>query len=146
MYYFLSPSFTTGGSSEQQLLILWVNWVNSVFIGLRVTQSLLFWVLFCRSLAVLLSFFFWPLCCLSFFALRLLITPFRIFKLFHETCMVFNVTFNNISVVSWQSFLLVVETGVPRENNRPATSHRQTLSHNFVSMIPRHELYSNSQL
>ena len=58
MYYFLSPSFTTGGSSEQQLLILWGNWVHSVFSGLRVTQSFLFWVLFCRSLAVLLSFFF----------------------------------------------------------------------------------------
>jgi hypothetical protein len=56
MYYFLSPSFTTGGSSEQQLLILWGNWVHSVFSGLRVTQSFLFWVLFCRSLAVLLSF------------------------------------------------------------------------------------------
>jgi hypothetical protein len=60
--------------------------------------------------------------------------------------MVFNVTFNNISVVSWQSFLLVVETGVPRENNRPATSHRQTLSHNFVSSTLRHERDSNSQL
>ena len=88
---------------------------------------------------------FWPLCCLSF-ALRLLITPFRIFKLFYETCMVFNVTFNNISVVSWRSSLLVEETGVPGENNRPATSHRQALSHNVVSSIPRHELYSNSQL
>ena len=29
--------------------------------------------------------------------------------------MVFNITFNNISVISWQSVLLVVETGVPRE-------------------------------
>jgi hypothetical protein len=27
--------------------------------------------------------------------------------------MVFNVTFNNISVISWQSILLVEETGVP---------------------------------
>jgi hypothetical protein len=30
--------------------------------------------------------------------------------------MVFNVTFNNISVMSWQSVLLVEETRVPREN------------------------------
>ena len=37
--------------------------------------------------------------------------------------MVFNVTFNNISVISWQSVLLVEETGVPAENNRPATTH-----------------------
>jgi hypothetical protein len=37
--------------------------------------------------------------------------------------MVFKATFNNISVISWQSVLLVDEIGVPRENNRPATSH-----------------------
>jgi hypothetical protein len=34
--------------------------------------------------------------------------------------MAFNATFNNISVLSWQSVLLVVETG---ENHRPAASH-----------------------
>jgi hypothetical protein len=31
--------------------------------------------------------------------------------------MVFNTTFNNISVILWQSVLLVAETGVPRENH-----------------------------
>ena len=31
--------------------------------------------MFCRSLFVLLYFFFWPLCCLSFFDLRILLTP-----------------------------------------------------------------------
>ena len=31
--------------------------------------------------------------------------------------MVFNVTFNNISVISWLSVLLVEEIGVPRENH-----------------------------
>jgi hypothetical protein len=31
--------------------------------------------------------------------------------------MVCNATFNNISVISWQSVLLVEETGVPRENH-----------------------------
>jgi hypothetical protein len=31
--------------------------------------------------------------------------------------MVFNATFNNISDISWQSVLLVEETGVPRENH-----------------------------
>jgi hypothetical protein len=30
--------------------------------------------------------------------------------------MVFNATFNNISVISWQSVLLVEETEVPGEN------------------------------
>ena len=47
---------------------------QSVFSGVRVTRSLLLCVLFCRSLFVLLSFFFWPWCCLSFFDLRILIT------------------------------------------------------------------------
>ena len=40
-----------------------------------VARSLIFCAMFCRSLFVLLSFFFWPLCCLSFFDLRILITP-----------------------------------------------------------------------
>jgi hypothetical protein len=31
--------------------------------------------------------------------------------------MVFDATFNNISVISWQSVLSVEETGVPREND-----------------------------
>ena len=30
---------------------------------------------------------------------------------------VFNATFNNISVIKWQSVLLVEETSVPGENN-----------------------------
>jgi hypothetical protein len=37
--------------------------------------------------------------------------------------MVFNATFNNISVKSWRSVLLVEETRVPRENHRPVASH-----------------------
>jgi hypothetical protein len=40
----------------------------------HVTRSLVFCVMFCRSLFVHLSFFFWPLCCLSF-DLQILITP-----------------------------------------------------------------------
>jgi len=38
--------------------------------------------------------------------------------------MVFNATFNNISVALLLSVLLVEETGVPGENHRPAASHR----------------------
>ena len=45
---------------------------------------------------------------------------------------VFNATFNNISVIMWRSDLLVVETGGPRENHRSVGSHWQTLSHNVV--------------
>ena len=45
---------------------------TSRFSGVCVTRSLVFCVVFCRWLFVLLSFFFWPLCCLSFFDLRLI--------------------------------------------------------------------------
>ena len=37
--------------------------------------------------------------------------------------MAFNATFNNISVISWRSVLLVEETGGPGENQRPVASH-----------------------
>ena len=37
--------------------------------------------------------------------------------------MVFDAIFNNISVMSWRSVLLVEETGVPGENHRPAASY-----------------------
>jgi len=60
--------------------------------------------------------------------------------------MVINATFNNISVLSWRSLLLVEETGVPEKNHGPVASHRQTLSHNDVSSTPHHERDSNSQL
>jgi hypothetical protein len=39
--------------------------------------------------------------------------------------MVFNATFNNISVISWWSVLLVEESGVPWENHWPVASDRQ---------------------
>ena len=37
--------------------------------------------------------------------------------------MVFNATFNNISVILWRSDLLVEETGVSGENHQIAASH-----------------------
>ena len=51
--------------------------------------------------------------------------------------MMFNATFNNISVISWLSVLLMEQTGIPGENHKPVSSHRQTLSHNVVSSTPR---------
>ena len=36
---------------------------------------------------------------------------------------VFNATFNNISVISWRSVLFVEETGVLGENYLPVASH-----------------------
>ena len=53
----------------------------------------------------------------------------KILMLFHYVAlicvfgiMVLNVTFNNISVISWRVVLLVEEIGVPRENYQLATS------------------------
>jgi hypothetical protein len=53
--------------------------------------------------------------------------------------MVFNATFNNISVILRLSVLYVEETWVLGENHWPVVSHWQTLSHNVVSSTPRHE-------
>jgi hypothetical protein len=52
--------------------------------------------------------------------------------------MVFNTAFNNISVISWRSVLLVEETG---EDHRPVANHWQT--YNVVLSIPGHEGDSN---
>ena len=49
--------------------------------------------------------------------------------------MVFHATFNNISAISWWSVLLVEETRISGENNRPAASHRQTLWHNVAYQV-----------
>jgi hypothetical protein len=43
--------------------------------------------------------------------------------------MVFNATFNNISVISWRFVLLVEKTGVPGDNHRPATKITDKLYH-----------------
>jgi hypothetical protein len=45
--------------------------------------------------------------------------------------MVFNATFNNISVTSWRSVLLVEKTGVPGENHRPVAS-QEAASQDFI--------------
>jgi len=56
--------------------------------------------------------------------------------------MVFNATFNNISVKWLLSVLLLEESGTPEENQRSTASHWQALSLNVVSSTPRH---ANSQ-
>ena len=48
-------------------------------------------------------------------------------------CMVFNAIFNNISVTSWRSVLLVEETGVPGENHWPVASRWQTFWNSGLS-------------
>jgi len=54
-----------------------------------------------------------------------------------DMLMEFNATFNNISVISWQSVLLTEGTGIHGVHHGPATSHWQTLSHNVVSSTSR---------
>ena len=73
--------------------------------------------------------------CNSFFSLFISLKckkkPVALKKLLHLitnmfVCLVvFNATFNNISVISWQSVLLVEETGGSGENHRPVASHWQ---------------------
>ena len=46
-----------------------------VFSGVRATPSLVLCVCFLDRCLSLCAFFFWPLCCLFFFYLRILITP-----------------------------------------------------------------------
>jgi hypothetical protein len=48
--------------------------------------------------------------------------------------MVFNTTFNNISVISWGSIVLVEETGIQEENHRPVSNHGQILPHNVTGV------------
>jgi hypothetical protein len=66
--------------------------------------------------------------------------------------MVFNTTFNNISVISWRSALLVKETGIPDQNHRPAASHYiiakklSGISNIFCKFILRVKLALNRHL
>ena len=56
-------------SFAQNYMFTFLQYMRSppVFSAVRDVQSLVFCVVFYRGLFVLLSFFFWPLCCLSFF-------------------------------------------------------------------------------
>jgi len=44
-------------------------------------------------------------------------------QVLYDPIVLFNAIFNNISVILWQSVLLVEETAVPGENHRPVASH-----------------------
>ena len=51
--------------------------------------------------------------------------------------MVFNATFNNISVILWRSVVLVEETGVPEKTTELSQVTDKLLLHNGVSSTPR---------
>ena len=54
--------------------------------------------------------------------------------------MVFNATFNNISVKSWRSVLFVEETRLPGENHQPVASHIVLYRiHRDMSRIQTHD-------
>ena len=57
--------------------------------------------------------------------------------------MAFNTTFNNITVVSWRSVLLVEETGKPGVNQRPAANQTHFITQCFIENTPP-EWNSNS--
>jgi hypothetical protein len=50
--------------------------------------------------------------------------------------MVFNDTFNNISIISWQLVLLMKETRISRENHRPAPIYLKTLEISSNLFVP----------
>ena len=50
--------------------------------------------------------------------------------------MVFNATFNNISVISWQLVLFVEKIGVPGKTTNMSQATDKLLSHNVVSSTP----------
>ena len=60
---------------ELELLTLPENRVHPRLLVGFVFSIFIFICMFCRLLFVLLCFFFWPLCCLFFFDIRILITP-----------------------------------------------------------------------
>jgi hypothetical protein len=60
--------------------------------------------------------------------MRMVVSLLRDYIFYIERVMVFNATFNNISVISWRSVLLLEET-----TDLPPI----TLSHNVVSSTPR---------
>ena len=155
-FYLLRMNCIPFRSTSVQPGFLWGSWY-SIFS---------FMCMFCRSSFVLLYLFFCPLCCRFFFDTRILITPlvssnssfnilcimFKILAVRSVICevgldwfMIYNATFNSMSVILWRSVLLVEETGVPGEKKRLVASHWQSLSHNFVSTTHRHERDWNSQ-
>ena len=54
---------------------------------------------------------------------RLILWGYEIFSCPGSWCLQFNATFNNISVISWWSVLLLEEDRAPGENHRPVASH-----------------------
>jgi hypothetical protein len=111
----------TSGAVTATLLHTWVN--PLVFSGFRVARSLVYCIMFCRSLFVLLA--------IALFVLWFTCSDYPFSFCLFVYLMVCNTTFNNISVTSWRSVLFMEKTG---EHHWPVVSHWQTLSHNVVHL------------
>ena len=106
--------------------------------------AIVIWALCFKFLANTITKHWWGICSLYWnhqvFVLKLahLICQSIVHYLccFKVRVMVFNATFNNISVISWRSVVLVEGTGELGENHRHAVSHWQTLANNVVSSTP----------
>ena len=89
-----------------------------MFVAKRVVMNIMWYQFFCRLISEMTRLFL-----IQYF--KCIITC--LYKHCHSclfVClMVFNATFNNFSVISWRSFVLVDETGVPGENHRPVVNH-----------------------
>ena len=59
--------------------------------------------------------------------------------------MLFNATFNNISVIPWRSVFLVVETGVPAKTT-DLSQVTDKLYHIILYRVPCYERDSNSHV
>jgi len=87
----------------------------------------------CRSLFVLLSFFFWPLCCLFFFDIRILITPLVSSTSYYYQEMSYSQ--NAITVLMMGEQRLVVIMFSLYIINAYILNIRQALCHSYVYMI-----------
>ena len=119
LFCFLWFSFGGGGVVLFFMVFLW-GWGSCfVFYGFPLGVGELFCFFLC--------FFNTVNGKLIFYRLNKLIRSAR--KILFVCLMVFNTTFNNISVISWRSVLLMEETGVPRK--KPPTCRK--LLTNFFS-------------
>jgi hypothetical protein len=55
--------------------------------------------------------------------------------------MVLNVTFNNISFISWRSVLFMEVAGIPGENHRPVASHSKKGSYELFPCLSVRTVY-----
>ena len=86
----------------------------------------------CFMCNVLLSFFIWPLYCLFFFDLRILIAPFGIFKLFLQQHYIKPFLYNLQHFYYYLSEYNIGSTGLFNRTTNPKWSFDYLLSHSGI--------------